>query len=436
MSKYLGKKTLGFVIAALLIGIIIGYGVSSLLAPPSTSTAGTMLTGVIPIGVAKALTGSIGPTGLQMRESLLMSADDVNAWLNATGQHFSLNLRDYVEDTASDPSISLEKVQALAAKGVHIIFGPDGTANVRNCQGYIDSNHILTFATWSTGALPRVPSQNYIFRLAPTNVYQAKAASYLFASYGIKDMIAVGNHIADNSEMLGYMNTFYVGQLGGHIDGPVWYEFTATDFSAPASALNDLAVAAIKQYGAGNVAIYAMSFGEITGLLQAASTYPTLMSLLWVSTDAVAQMTPVITQAGKIAAHVVLPSTIFGSTESSYYWNITSRLQARLHAFPSAYAVADYDAVWLLAHLMVDTQSADPVVLKPNVIPEAQHMFGASGWMALNADGDRAQADFDIFAVVVNATTSQPAWEKVAAFSSATQSIVWFVNPRPEPGAV
>lgn len=433
-TSTLGKKAIGLVVIALLIGLVVGYGASSLLVPTPTSVAptSTRLTGAIPIGAVKSLTGGLSSVGLQMKTAISMATDEANSWLNATGQQFTINLQ--VEDSATDPATALTAIQSLAAKGVKVIIGPDTTTQVSNCQGYADSNHILLLSSLSTGTSLATRGPDYIFRFAPTDVYQVQAQARLLVTYGIQQVDFIRTNTGVIDEFVGLYQKYYV-DLGGTIGGEVKYEQTATDFSVQAHALNDLVTASIQKYGQQHVAIVWVGTTEVAAMLQAAKGYPALMSTLWIGNDSIAGAANVVQQSGSIAAQVVLASTIFGATQSAKYKDVVARLTAKLGGTPpQTYAIVDYDIMWLIAYTLVITQSYDPVVLQAALPQVAGSYFGASGWMALNANQDRAFGDFDIFAVLSNnSTQSQPQWVRIGAWSSTTDTVTFTTNPPPMP---
>ena len=435
-TKSLGTKSLAFVIIALLIGLVVGYGAGSLLAPTATGPASTVtpgptaLTGEIPVGALQDLTGPGSGQGIQMRVAKEMAVEEINAWLKQTGQKWTIKL--LVEDDQYDPAVALDKTQALAAKGVKVIIGPEGTTMVAAVKGYADSNHILLLSSGSTGASMAIPN-DYIFRFASTDVYQCLAQARLLVTYDIQytAFIRINAAVEDEHEGLVTKDWQKINPQGV-VGADVTYDAAATDFSAQAHSLNDAITAGISKYGKDHVAVFFIGTTEVAAVLQAAKDYPALMSVVWIANDAVAGATNVVEQSGDIAARVVLAATVFGATQSAKYHDVQTKLQARLGgAFPNPYAFVDYDITWFVATLLMITQSYDPVLLQQTITQVAGNTFGATGWMALNADGDRAYGDFDVWGVLKNSTTGKTEWVRIASWTSAADTVAFVVSPVP-----
>ena len=89
---------------------------------------------------------------------------------------------------------------------------------------------------------------------------------------------------------------------------------------------------------------------------------------------------------------------------------------------PDSYCYNTYDIVWCLALALdvVDTYSATEVMTAlPGLV---DNYYGASGLFSLNANGDRALADYDLWAVVAGTPAE---WEKVGTYSSNLDVIIW-----------
>ena len=74
---------------------------------------------------------------------------------------------------------------------------------------------------------------------------------------------------------------------------------------------------------------------------------------------------------------------------------------------PDAFGLAVYDAVWVTAHAYLAAGGrGQPAGLKTAFVTAANNFYGASGWTALNAAGDRRFGDFDFFALSQTGTSS------------------------------
>jgi len=415
------KIAAGLLIIGLVIGVVVGY--ASAPRPQATTgpTGPTVLTGQIPIGVLSSLTGPLSSMGFQLSSGVKMAASDVNNFLNASGQHFTLSILQ--EDDQSTPDGALVALQGLYAKGVQVVIGPSTTSQVANLKTYADSNHIVLMSPSSTGPSMAIPN-DYILRFAPVDKYQMGAQARFLWDEGIR-YIAIAQVVGQAPEEDTLFFRALWSQMGGNSSDPIKYDASAKDFSTEVSELNTLVQNGITQYGVAKVAVQFVGYEESAIWLNEAKDYPALMSVMWISNDGNAQSTVVLQEAGSLAAHVLFPCTLFGATNSAKYQEITSRLQAETGIFPSTYGLVAYDEVWIIAYALIMTQKYDGPTLLQYVPIVANSYYGASGWTALDVNGDRAFGDYDIWAIMTNATTGQPAWTKIASWSAATDSISW-----------
>jgi hypothetical protein len=96
---------------------------------------------------------------------------------------------------------------------------------------------------------------------------------------------------------------------------------------------------------------------------------------------------------------------------------IAARIAAKAGATPDAFGLAVYDAVSLTAqaYLAAGGRGHRPA-LKSAFVGAANNLYGASGWTALNAAGDRKFGNFDFFALALNGTSS--AWTLKAQYDT------------------
>ena len=71
-----------------------------------------------------------------------------------------------IEDSQSDPSVSLEKIKQLAAKGIKIVIGPATSAAVQGIKEYADKNGIILISPSSTAPSLATAGDN-LFRFVP-----------------------------------------------------------------------------------------------------------------------------------------------------------------------------------------------------------------------------------------------------------------------------
>jgi branched-chain amino acid transport system substrate-binding protein len=89
-----------------------------------------------------------------------------------------------------------------------------------------------------------------------------------------------------------------------------------------------------------------------------------------------------------------------------------------------------YDIVWILCKAVLEAGTYDGAVVKDVLPTVAEQYFGACGWTKLNEDGDRAESNYELWTVQLNATSGLPAWYIAATYDSASGQMSWTIPVR------
>jgi branched-chain amino acid transport system substrate-binding protein len=385
----------------------------------TTTITGARLTGEIPIGALLSLSGDLASFGRRELTGLRVAEKEINEWLKQSGQAWTFKIIE--EDTATQPALALQKLQSLAARGVKIVIGPLSSAELRNIKGYADSNRILVVSQSSTAAALAIPD-DYVFRLVPNDLFQAKALSKLISSAGVSHVVVLYRGDAWGDGLQDAFSKEF-SKLGGEVV-TIRYNPDTKDFSAELSTANAKIGDWVKSYGTSKVAVLDISFDEAALILLQAKDYPNLLSVKWYGTDGTAQNSRVISDAGDIAEKVKLYSTIFAATSSPKYEKLRSQVRAAIGEDPEIYTYTIYDIAWTLAIAIATTGVYDATVIKQVYPTICANYFGASGWTLLNEAGDRAGGDYDVWCVV-KTPEGKYDWIKAAIYYFTSDTITW-----------
>jgi len=91
---------------------------------------------------------------------------------------------------------------------------------------------------------------------------------------------------------------------------------------------------------------------------------------------------------------------------------------------PDPYAYAAYDIVWALTYSLMTVDKYDSEAVRAVLPDVTKSLFGASGWVVLNKDGDRAAADYELW-IIIEKTPGVYEWKQVGTYIQATDSITW-----------
>lgn len=324
------------------------------------------------------------------------------------------------EDTQVQPDLALEKLESLAARGIKLVMGPLASSEVRAIKGYCDSNKILAISQSST-APDLAIADDYIFRFCPTDkLGQGPAMGRIMYEAGIEYVIPVTRNDAWGVGLEEAARPKFEGLGGTFLEG-IRYPDTAVEFSAEASDLATKVASAVDAYGADNVAVWHISFEEVNAFFTAASEYPVLRTVEWFGSDGTAQSGTMLDDpvVWEFAIEVGYPCTIFAPTQSAKWELVRQNGIDVIGREPDSYSYAIYDIVWAYALSILKADSADPDAVRA-VLPEVtESFFGASGWIDLDEAGDRRAGDYFIWQI------TEAGWELAGTYVLATDSVEW-----------
>ncbi|HEU4562889.1 MAG TPA: ABC transporter substrate-binding protein [Longimicrobium sp.] len=378
----------------------------------------------VTIGGVFSLTGNWATLGVTSKAALELAVEDVNAYAAGRGITFRADVR----DTKLDPATALSAVQALRGDGVQVIIGPQSSAELAALTSYVDQNPVLVVSQSSTAGTLAVKNDR-ILRFTPADSLEGVAVSALMWADGVRAIVPVWRADAGNQGLHTATATRFTG-LGGSASAGVEYAATTTSFAATVAALRTQVQQALATRPASQVAVYLAGFDEVADLFTAAAADPVLASVRWYGADGVVGSTVLLGRPAAVsfAEAVGFPSPIFGLDPSAAEkWQpLAARIRQRAGGTePDAFALAVYDAVWVAAQAYL-ASPADVRIdeLTSRFTAAANVYYGATGWTALNAAGDRQYANFDFWAI--RPAGASHAWTRVATYDTKLGTLTRF----------
>lgn len=443
------SRVLAIVLAVvmLVIGLLAGYfigmfttpGVATTItaytAPPLTYTytitaPGTVptLSGDIPIGLTIPLTGVLSTFGKQYRVVAERAAEEINSYLASLGRAWRIKI--IIEDTATDPKTALDKVMTLYARGVKVFIGVASSAEVSEIKSFVDANKLLVISPSSTS--PALAVDDMILRYTPNDLYQGKAIAKILWLRGVRFVAPVwrGDTWGDGLAKAATENFNNICKASGESCGvleSIRYDPNAKEFSVEASRLNTIVSDAVSKYGASKVGVLLISFEEAAAFIAAAKAYPTLASVVWQGSDGTAAVAPLLDPAvADFCVKVKMYNTMASPGVSPYTEKVKKWVREALGIEPMGYTYFVYDALWTVALTIDLIGKYDGEAIK-NALPLVlQHYIGASGYIVLDKNGDRAVGDYDLWAVVYNTTTGKYEWKVIGLYHGLTGTVEYF----------
>jgi ABC-type branched-subunit amino acid transport system substrate-binding protein len=405
---------------------------SSEVIPPAPATALKQQT--VTIGALIPITGVSSSLGESEGAALKIATRDINEYLFKT--HSSIGIEMVIEDTQSNPSVSLEKLKHLAAKGIKIVIGPATSAAVQGIKDYADKNGIVLISPSSTAPSLATAGDN-LFRFVPDDTHQAKAISKLMWDDGIRVVIPFwrtdiyGNDLVKATKQS-------IQELGGSVADGIGYIPNTGDFAASLNRINfivwdqDLKVLdskvnqAISQYGIDKVGVYFVAFDEIAPIFIQAQNHPTLSKVKWYGSDGSTLNNKLIrnSDAAAFAVKTNFTTPIFGVEDDNdeSLKHLEAKIHEQIERTPRSYASVAYDALWVAALAENNTKATHDInYLKNTIVRIADSYKGITGNTTLNQFGDRKYGDYDFWTVNNSqATIGSFTWKRIGKYMPDT----------------
>jgi branched-chain amino acid transport system substrate-binding protein len=370
------------------------------------------------------LTGGMSTFGENSATVARFAAQEVNEWLQANNKNWTLKLE--VDDTQTEPAVARKKMKSWHDQGVKFFAGPQASSTARECLAFANLNQILFISPTSTSPFLAV-ADDWLFRFCPADDIQGPVSVYIAKEAGVKHLIytwrgdpwGMGDTLQRASEV-------YAKGAGMQIYAKkLRYNYSLKNFAAQAASLNEYVSDLVKKGAAlDEIAIVVIAFEEIAPYMSAASAYPQLKQVKWIGSDGTANL-PALQQSPE-GAGFAAATRFLNPVNSPEVGASRGKVWAHAHSVlgreTDSYSYNTYDIIWTLA-MCIDEVGYDSVKVKA-LLPEMADNWtkenGASGHVVLNAAGDRAYADYDLWLI-----NDAKQWERVGFFNSREKKIEW-----------
>ena len=349
------------------------------------------------IGALLDVTGDWSSLGESSKMALSIAVKDINNYLEKANSGKRVKL--VLGDTKGRPETALKMLKQVSQKGAKFVIGPQSSAEVKALKDYADENGIIIVSHGSTAHSLAYPD-DHIFRFVTDDMNEGKAMAGLMLGVGIRAVIPIWRDDAGNNGLQIAIDKNF-GSVGGKVLDGEKYPPDTKDFINVLEGLNSKASNAVKTYGKGNVGIYLAAFDEAAEIFSQAGKYEALSNLRWYGSNGAALSKAIIEneKAAEFAVKAGYPCPINAEGKSEKYLKIKSRVKAKLGREPEAYAIAAYDALWVIAKTYIAAGSEDFDTLKKEFVKTADSYIGTTGSTALNDAGDRDEWDYDLWTV-------------------------------------
>ncbi len=364
------------------------------------------------VGALLPLSGSLGGPAEQRLTAARVALAATNDFNIGRGNDWYVDL--LIEDTQTDPAVTLEKLKKLDRLGVEMVVGPSASSGAAAVREYADENNIILLSLSTSHALS-IPGDS-LYRVSPPSIHEVTVLSSMLERDDTEHVVAIyrqdlwGDTLIEGllSEFSGTINTENGYSPGLANKGILDYERIAADVAEDVLAL-------VEEHGDDTVAVMMIGFEESAGMLEAASLHPVLGSVQWYGSAGNANRLAI---PANDAALAFAESVDFKGPILMINDGITAQIPAEYlrvlhpgeHLDPYLYVT--YDAVLTAGFTVGRTVGLDASEVGPilsSVIANTGIFIPGDG---LDENGDLAGADYDIWQI------KDGGWQNILVYDS------------------
>ena len=385
-------------IVLVLLGVLVGSGLGYYFAPEKTVSETVTVTvekepldgKTVQIGYISSTTVGLETATPHVQEIMV---PDYNEYAAKLG--YDVEFQYLIDDATGQAAVHLEKVQGFKSMDINVFIGGGWSSQASAALSYVNDNDMLMWSSSSTSPLLAIADDN-LYRMCPDDTIQAPAISRMIQSMGVKYLVVIqrGDAWAD-----GIWNFFqpHFEANGGVILERIRYAGEATEFANYLQQAEDKLGPAIAQYGADMVGVEIISFQEAVTMVTQAEDFPNVYNVKWFGSDGTSLTQQFLDDAPTQSTHVNIFSTLAAPAESSKFTELYDKYFALVSQPYGYYSAATYDIGWVLTNSILQAQSTEALEIIPLQATASFNSFGASGWNKLNAAGDRAGSNYQIW---------------------------------------
>jgi len=310
-------------------------------------------------------------------------------------------------DTATSPSQALSQLQVMYSQGIHLVVGPMSSAELKQILSFVTDNKIITVSESSTspylGALggPSIlPQRKYVFRVVPTDAYQARALATLLSYMGVRE-VAIIYRKDPWGEGLNYALNQSLTTKGIRIDISVSYDTDKSKYTLQIPQLLNQIADALSPPSPSK-AVVMVAFEEDGALIiQNAANNPVLSNVRWVGTDGVAYSDILLSANPEFLNKVRFVGTVVAPpTGTSQYQSVAQLYKRYCGTEFSGYSPYAFDAAMLIMQAVAKAGTDDPDIVAQTIRSMNGTTVGVTGPIYFDAYGDRIEVNYVIYGIM------------------------------------
>ena len=319
--------------------------------------------------------GGLSGTGSELAQSgmygALLAVDQINEEGGVLGKKLVLSIK----DDKNDPQTAFEMDREFINEGTSIIVGHMISGVAESALSYINRQHALLISPTIAADQWTGIDDNFL-RLIPSNQTQAQLIAQTVLDVGVK-RVAIIHSIANTAFSTAIINriTDDLTQNGGEIVEIIGYDPANVDYRNIANQLKDIATQGVVIVSsADECADFTQNFGL-------ADFHPAVFLPAWAMTN------DLINLGGKSVEGVYGVNYIHDGEHEEDYAAFVGMYVEKYGLQPTFASVLAYESVWIVADAITSTLSADPMIVKKEILRESSYTV-INGTVTFDSFGD------------------------------------------------
>ncbi|MFM7015066.1 MAG: ABC transporter substrate-binding protein [Bacteroidota bacterium] len=350
------------------------------------------------VGSMLSLTGNWSTLGIPSKAAIEIAIEEINADFEARKVPFRFSST--IFDTKLDTALAKTYMTNALNSGIRFIIGPQSSAEVGAVKSIADGGKMLVVSQGSTASSLAI-ANDAIFRYCPGDAIEGSAIASSIYDEGKRGLIVVARDDAGNIGLQNSVKTSFDAKASTSVENITPYPTTTTDYTSLLNDIKTRITSLSATYGDTAVGVYLASFDEAVDIFNQANGDSILQSVNWYGGDGFIKSNAILSSSSAcdfaIATHYYAPEFGLPMSAQSKWQPLTSAILSRCGQQPDAYAIAAYDAMWVLARTVEANNGipADFANLRNSFVAQTAQFSGATGMITLNANGDRSNGSFD-----------------------------------------
>jgi branched-chain amino acid transport system substrate-binding protein len=347
-----------------------------------------------------------------------VAVDDFNAFMLSAGSEMTVELD--TGDTQSNPDQALQLLDEMADRGIRIIVGPQTSSEALALLPRAKELDMILLSPSAVANTLSIPNDN-LFRMVTDVTIQGEANAEYLKSEGITHLIVVRTSEVWGMDLTSATRTKYEAG-GGTIINELAYNSKTETAQQISARIEEAIASAIASYPKEAVGVALFSLGEGVDVIREAAASATSAEVKWIGSSALGRDVRLLSEQPIVSflQKVGLPCAVFGiDAQAQSFWQpISDKVRAKVGRDADSYALAAYDGLWLAAYTLLDAGPDDAATLAKVLMHNSTTYFGATGWTAMNENGDRKASNFDFWSVR-SGFGGEAEWYRSAAYEQS-----------------